>query len=559
MDNYDDLKNCDLFKSLEGYVIAELLNSAEITDYKKGEILFRKGDIPAGLFLIRTGSVGIYNEDILLAILGDLAILGESFLANETASVTIMVETDLNAIIIKKDVFYTLSHIYPQLVINLFVINFNRLRNSNNTALLEARSREAVLESQVIERTKELNATLSELIATNAELSVTIDNLIETQKFRDQFMANMSHEIRTPMNAVLGMTNILMEKPMLPEQMKYLKGIKKSSENLLVIINDILDLSKIEAGKMELEKTSFNLPDVVNLVQETMQHKAEEKGLSLKIAFDEHIPTYLLGDPTRLNQILINLCGNAIKFTEKGAVTMQLTAIKKTETVCEIEFAIKDTGIGMNEEQLGKIFQSFTQASSDTTRKYGGTGLGLTISKQLVELYGGKIMVTSEPGVGSCFKFTICFDIATEDTVHSSEQVITPEITAALQGVRVLIADDNMMNRMVAVDTLEMKIENIHITEAENGQDVMDKLNIADFDIILMDVQMPLMDGLEATRRIRKDMIAPKKDITILALTASVIRKDIDDCLEAGMNGYIPKPFTMEDLVIGIYEGIKRD
>ncbi|MEI6816229.1 MAG: ATP-binding protein [Bacteroidota bacterium] len=551
MENLAELRKCDLFKNLEDYVIKELLTSAEITTYKKGQTLFHKGDIPAGLFVIRSGKVGIYNEDVQLAILGDLAILGESFLANETATVTIVAESDLYVIIIKKEVFYTLAHIYPQLVINIFAINFHRLRNSNNTALLEARSKEEKLEKLVMERTKDLNATL-------ADLSETRDNLIQTQKFRDQFMANMSHEIRTPMNAVLGMTNILLEKKMLPEQMKYLKGIKKSSENLLVIINDILDLSKIEAGKMELEQTDFSLPEVVNLVQETMQHKAEEKGLAMQIDFDDTIPQFLLGDPTRLNQILINLCGNAIKFTEKGSVTISLKALNLTDTHCEIDFAIQDTGIGMNEEQLGKIFQSFTQASSDTTRKYGGTGLGLTISKQLVELYGGTIAVTSQPGHGSRFGFKINFPIATEEATHSNEQVITQEILDALKGIKVLLADDNMMNRMVAVDTLEMKIENIQITEAENGQDAIDKLNADDYHIILMDVQMPVVDGLEATRRIRSEFASPKKDTTILALTASVIRSDIDACTKAGMNGYIPKPFTIEDLVIGIYEGINR-
>ncbi len=551
MENLAELRKCDLFKNLEDYVIKELLTSAEITTYKKGQTLFHKGDIPAGLFVIRSGKVGIYNEDVQLAILGDLAILGESFLANETATVTIVAESDLYVIIIKKEVFYTLAHIYPQLVINIFAINFHRLRNSNNTALLEARSKEAKLEKLVMERTKDLNATL-------ADLSETRDNLIQTQKFRDQFMANMSHEIRTPMNAVLGMTNILLEKKMLPEQMKYLKGIKKSSENLLVIINDILDLSKIEAGKMELEQTDFSLPEVVNLVQETMQHKAEEKGLAMQIDFDDTIPQFLLGDPTRLNQILINLCGNAIKFTEKGSVTISLKTLNLTDTHCEIDFAIHDTGIGMNEEQLGKIFQSFTQASSDTTRKYGGTGLGLTISKQLVELYGGTIAVTSQPGHGSRFGFKINFPIATEETTHSNEQVITQEILDALKGIKVLLADDNMMNRMVAVDTLEMKIENIQITEAENGQDAIDKLHADDYHIILMDVQMPVVDGLEATRRIRTEFASPKKDTTILALTASVIRSDIDACTKAGMNGYIPKPFTIEDLVIGIYEGINR-
>jgi len=551
-ENVLNFKNCGLFLHLENYIITEVLANAEEKSYSKGEVLISKGDIPIGLFIIKSGKVGIYNEHVLLAELGILSIMGESFLANASATATIIADTALEVIVIKKDVFYTLAHIYPQLVLNLFAINFNRLRESNNMALKEAKNREERLENLVKERTKSL-------IEANAELSATRDNLIQTQKFRDQFMANMSHEIRTPMNAVLGMTNILRHKEHLAEQMKYLDGIKKSSENLVVIINDILDLSKIEAGKMELEQTNFKLLEVVNLVQQIMQHKAEEKGLLLNVDYDETIPEILVGDPTRLNQILINLAGNAIKFTEKGSVTISIKSIKKNNKDCELEFAVRDTGIGMNEEQLGKIFQSFTQASSDTSRKYGGTGLGLTISKQLVELHGGTIIVTSEPGKGSCFSFKVSLPIGIEDNSTLDEEVITDEMLNALNGIRVLLADDNMMNRMVAYDTLEMTIKNIFIDEAQNGSEVLEKLRADDYDVILMDVQMPVIDGLEATRIIRKDFSSPKKEAIILALTASVIRSDLEACSNAGMNGYIPKPFTVEDLVIGIYNSLNKN
>jgi signal transduction histidine kinase/CheY-like chemotaxis protein len=489
---------------------------------------------------------------VLLAELGILSIMGESFLANASATATIIADTELIIIIIKKDVFYTLAHIYPQLVLNLFAINFNRLKESNNAALHEARTREERLEKLVNERTKSLSEA-------NAELSATRDSLIQTQKFRDQFMANMSHEIRTPMAAVLGMTNILMLKENLPDQLKYLDGIKKSSENLVVIINDILDLSKIEAGKMELEQTNFKLTEVVNLVKQIMQHKAEEKGLMLNVNYDESIPEIVIGDPTRLNQILINLAGNAIKFTEKGSVTISIKTLNKNDKTCELEFSVRDSGIGMNEEQLGKIFQSFTQASIDTSRKYGGTGLGLTISKQLVELHGGAIKVTSEPGKGSCFSFKISFPLGVEENSIYDEEIITDDMINALQETRVLVADDNMMNRMVAKDTLEMKIGNIFIDEAQNGSEVLDKLKAEDYDIILMDVQMPVIDGLEATRKIRHEFSSPKKDIIILALTASVIRSDLEACTNAGMNGYIPKPFTVEDLVIRIYNVLNKN
>lgn len=547
-----NLINCGLFLNLEDYIIEEVLANAEMKTYSKGDILITKGDIPLGLFIIKSGKVGIYNEHVLLAELGPLSIMGESFLANASATATIVADNELEIIVIKKDVFYTLAHIYPQLVLNLFAINFHRLRESNNAALHEARTREERLEKLVSERTKSLSEA-------NSELSATRDNLIQTQKFRDQFMANMSHEIRTPMNAVLGMTNILLHKENLAEQKKYLDGIKKSSENLIVIINDILDLSKIEAGKMELEQTNFRLTEVVNLVQQIMQHKAEEKGLLLNVEMDPSIPEVLIGDPTRLNQILVNLIGNAIKFTEKGTVLISIKYIQKIKNTVQLEFFIHDTGIGMNEEQLGKIFQSFTQASSDTTRKYGGTGLGLTISKQLVELHGGNIKVTSTPGEGSCFSFKVTFPIADGDISFGNEQEITPEMINRLKGLRVLLADDNFMNRIVAKDTLEMIVKNINIDEAQNGQEVIEKLKENDYDLILMDVQMPFIDGLDASRIIRKEFSSPKKDVIILALTASVIRSDLDECTKAGMNSYIPKPFTVEDLVIGIYNSLSKN
>ncbi len=414
---------------------------------------------------------------------------------------------------------------------------------------------------------KKQKRILEETVAQRTvELSVQKERAEQSEKFKEQFLANMSHEIRTPMNAVTGMTNILLEKNPSSEQQKYLNTIKKSSETLLVIINDILDLSKIEAGKMEFEKTAFHPNEPVELVYQTLQHKAEEKGLEFKIDYDKSIPPVLIGDPTRLNQVLINLTGNAIKFTEKGSVTIEVRN-QKSEVrslsdlrppTSHLTFSIRDTGIGMTQEQMTKIFESFSQASGDTTRKYGGTGLGLSISKQLVELQGGKISVESVPGKGSTFSFGLQYEISSDKIVTAKESLFTTEMQKRLDGIKILIAEDNKYNRMVVTDTLTHKLNNIIIDEAHNGAEALQKLKASTYHIILMDIQMPVMDGYEATRKIRNEFSAPKNKTPILALSASVVRADIDKCIAAGMNGYVPKPFRTSELLIAIYNAVYK-
>jgi len=367
-----------------------------------------------------------------------------------------------------------------------------------------------------------------------------------SEKFKQQFLANMSHEIRTPMNAVMGMTNLLIDKNPRIDQRKYLEGIQKSSDNLLHIINDILDLSKIEAGKIELEQIDFSIPEVVHQVEQTLRHKAEEKGLQLIISIDPLVPEIVIGDPGRLNQILMNLAGNAIKFTEKGSVTFKVTPT----TDRSIEFSIIDTGIGIARDKLQSVFENFSQAHASDTRKFGGTGLGLTICKQLVELMGGKILIESEEGSGSTFLFTLEMPIGSKEKLleqKSSEQIDE----SILNGLKILLVDDNIDNRIVARDTLELNAS-LTIVEAINGKEAIEKLSMDDFDIVLMDVQMPVMDGYEATRQIRNDILTSKKDIPIIALTASVIRSDLDKCRAAGMNDYVPKPFKTYQLITSI-------
>jgi len=377
-----------------------------------------------------------------------------------------------------------------------------------------------------------------------------------SERFKQQFLANMSHEIRTPMNAVLGMTNLALDTPLTPKQTKYLTAVKKSSENLLVIINDVLDLSKLEAGKMELEKIPFRLGEQVNQVYDTMQFKAEEKGLVLHTEIGKDIPDVLEGDPYRLNQILINLCGNAIKFTEKG--TVKIIAERVPGRAISLRFRVIDSGIGIPADKIDKLFESFRQADAGISRKYGGTGLGLSISKTLVELQGGTMEVSSEEGKGSEFSFTITYEIASEAEAASLNYETNADHTL-LRGIKILVAEDNEYNQIVIRDTLENLIEDVKVDVAENGKTAIEKLFANDYDVILMDAHMPEMSGLEATEYIRRETGGNKRDIPIIALTASVLNADLNKCTEAGMNDYIPKPFTRAQLLNTLAKYYKND
>ncbi len=380
----------------------------------------------------------------------------------------------------------------------------------------------------------------------NEALAVAKERAEQSEKFKEQFLANMSHEIRTPMHAVLGMTNLVLDTPVSEKQNVYLQAIKKSSENLLVILNDILDLSKLEAGKMELEKNPFRIRDIVNHAADIMRFKMEEKSLQFHVKIAEDVPRVVIGDAPRLNQILLNLLGNAIKFTDRGSVSLSVTSeATAVEGQFSIAFAIRDTGIGMSAEQQQKIFRSFVQGDIHTSRKYGGTGLGLAISKTLVELQGGTIEVHSESGKGSEFKFVIPYKEGKEDEALVTLQAQQNDYSS-LKKLKLLVVEDNEFNQIVIKDTLENLLPGIRVEIAGNGKTACEKVERSDYDMVLMDVLMPDMDGFEATRYIRNQL---KKKLPVVALTASVIRSDLDKCMAAGMTGYIPKPFTRDELL----------
>ena len=369
-----------------------------------------------------------------------------------------------------------------------------------------------------------------------------------SEKVKEQFLANMSHEIRTPMNAIVGMTNILIKEDPEAAQMRYLDAIRQSSDNLLVIINDILDISKIEAGKMEFESINFSIDRVLHGVKDTLVFKAEEKGLELNIDKDEKVPEWAVGDPVRLTQILINLVGNAIKFTESGSVTVKVACPVKDASKAKIRFSVIDTGIGIPADRVDNIFETFSQAGADTTRKFGGTGLGLSISKQLVEQQGGGIDLESELGKGSNFFFHLFFPHG-EAPAEDSQDSGNGQHAEILKGARVLLAEDNDFNVMVAVDTLKDLIEGIDITVAPDGVRAVKELEGSAFDIVLMDIQMPEMDGYTATKTIRDSSDKRVRATPIMAMTAAVTKAEVDKCFEAGMDNYIAKPFDSDELL----------
>jgi len=384
------------------------------------------------------------------------------------------------------------------------------------------------------------------------ELELDKARLIAEQSVRmkEAFLANMSHEIRTPMNAIIGMGRQLGKTELQPEQKFFLHTINTAADHLLVVINDILDISKISAGKLELEQIGFQPKELLQHVGRVMQLRTEEKGLELQINLDVQIADVLIGDSHRINQILLNLISNAVKFTEKGGVAI---SAKLKETTVEgqlIEFNIKDTGIGMSEDFLAHIFDKFSQEELNTARNYGGTGLGMAITKELVELMRGQISISSKRGIGTEVSVMLPFKTGSpKDLPGIKKNLLNSRL---LQGVRILLAEDNAMNRLVAITVL--KQYGIKITIAKNGAEAVSLLESEQFDLILMDMQMPLMNGLEATRVIRNEL---KLSIPIVALTANAIKGESDQCLAAGMNAFVSKPFEENDLINAIASLLK--
>lgn len=375
-------------------------------------------------------------------------------------------------------------------------------------------------------------------------------------KIKQQFLANMSHEIRTPMNAIVGMTRLLLAKNPRNDQKKYLDAINRSSDHLLVIINDVLDYSKIEEGKMKLEFVPFNIRELMNDLFETFQLKAEEKKLDFKCMVNDNVPVAVIGDSVRISEVLINMVGNAIKFTHEGSVTVDCLNLGNhvdangnvVPDVKNIRFTVSDTGIGIPENQLEIIFESFSQSDANSHRQFGGTGLGLTISRQLVELHGGKISVISKQNQGSVFSFTIPLEVTDSSNIRIPENKLA-DVSTALSKLKILLVEDNELNQIVAIDTLQFHLPGISVDVAANGKAAVEKIRQNEYDVVLMDIQMPIMDGYEATRIIRQELPEPKNNTMIIAMTAGALKSEAERCLNAGMDDYISKPFDSAILI----------
>ncbi|WP_394990581.1 ATP-binding protein, partial [Emticicia sp.] len=371
----------------------------------------------------------------------------------------------------------------------------------------------------------------------------------DSAKAKQQFLSNMSHEIRTPMNAIVGFTNVILKTELNDPQKQYLNAIKVSGDALIMLINDILDLAKVDSGKISFEQIPFDLYDSVASTVQLFEIKVQEKNLELITEFDESIPQILEGDPIRLRQIILNLLSNAVKFTNKGDIKLQILLVKEDVNSVLIEFTITDTGIGIPEDRLEHIFKNFEQVHQNSNNYYGGTGLGLAIVKQLVEVQGGIITVKSELDKGTEFNFSLWF----KKTDIKMEHELEIEYKTKIENVKILVVEDMELNQLlIKIIVIDFGFE---VDVADNGLIAIEKLRENKYDIILMDLQMPELDGFETTEYIRKEM---NSQIPIIALTADVTTVDLEKCIAAGMDDYISKPIDEKLLYLKILKSLNK-
>jgi len=493
----------------------------------QAEILNRKSTKLEDDFSSTLGEGSRWLENVVLRLLLTLSLTIGTTSILIAISVSRGIERGIKAIIegaslISKGFLNTRVKVYSRDEIGLLATAFNQM-----TDTLEQNIRH-----------------IQELKDTEENLKKEKDKAQSSEKAKQLFLAKMSHEIRTPMNAIFGFARLLEETLQGKEQRTYIGLIIKSADDLLIILNDILDFSRMEAGKIVFESKPINPRNIIKTTILMMEAKAKQIGTNITYSIDEKLPETVLGDSVRLSQILLNLVSNAVKFTEKGEVSISVVCVKDNERNILLDFGVKDTGIGIPIEKQERIFESFEQVANDTVRSFGGAGLGLSIVKQLVKLQNGELFVNSTPGLGSDFHFRLSF---LKDKGKTNKDTAEKPKAAVMigKGLNILVVEDNPVNQLLMIELL--KKQGFEADVAENGVIALKKYEDNEFDMILMDLQMPEMDGYETTRKIR-GLKNYKKDIPIIAMSAHAFEGEYENCIEIGMNDFISKPFHTEEL-----------